>query len=150
VCDEAGNSYSNPCVAFCAGVFKFAPCAIDNARAIDCPATATAMFDVAVEARLKNSQLRTVWASEDVYFGRYLTVAECAAECVGWGPSCHSFEHHTRSGKCELKGSDASEIQINSHDKWTNHMRIAYCTPAAEVRETEDLPERRPQTGGRK
>jgi len=158
VCGDDGVTYANPCNAFCAGSYSFYPGGCSAMREDTesgeetslgyCPADAFGMFTMRLDARLKNSNLRTLWdnrqSDDPAIANRKYTPEECAHMCVHfntdergiYGTSCHAFEHHTKQGRCELKAADASEIPALPNTKWTLHIRTGYCDSDAQGRDS--------------
>ena len=157
VCGADGTSYANPCLAFCAGSYSFYPggCSAMREGYADtadsggyCPSSDIGMFSLKLAARLKNTRLRTLWdnrkSDDKAISKRKYTAEECAYMCVHfntdergiYGMSCHSFEHHPKQGRCELKAADASEVPTTASKRWSLYVRTGYCDSDAQGRDT--------------
>mmetsp|Transcript_14115 Transcript_14115/g.36434 ORF Transcript_14115/g.36434 Transcript_14115/m.36434 type:complete len:201 (+) Transcript_14115:450-1052(+) len=133
-----GNSYFNPCYAFCHGAFQFEygdcntaaptpPAVVDH-----CSAGPLSMFGQPAMARLSRTSYYRIGTRITVG-----SVEECAVGCLQLGDTCQSFEFHLKQKFCEFKSVTGAAGQGTwENTKWHLYERSSECSVA---REGDDL-----------
>lgn len=126
----AGQTFQNPCIAFCHGHWSFfsGPCSAN--RQLVCPEKWNDRFSEPLDAKLKNTNKYTILKT------KVLTLEECAIACESYEGAlkCQAFEYRDTNPDggnklCHLKYVGAFEQKHLPNDFWKLYTRTSTCVP---------------------